>query len=137
MRDLTQLPSLTAETLRGPPPSGPIRFSLNDAPERERAGIYREFFGRSVARLDVELLPDAPFEVDITLQALPGLQLFSGRLHGSRNRRTREMLADGNDDFSLMVNLGGPYVVSQDELMLGDGDATLVSAADPCIFASI
>src|SRR5262249_12005964 len=53
----------------------------------------------------------------------------SGRVHGSRNRRTRALLADGIDDFSLMVNLGGPYLVSQgdEELVLADGEATFVS----------
>ena len=111
MRDLIQLPSSTLEILNGSPPSGPgpIRLSLDDAPERERPGIYREFFGRSLFRLDVEPLRDHTFEVDVTLQKLPGLQLFSGRLHGSRNQRTRALLADGVDDFTLMVNLGGPY----------------------------
>ena len=55
---------------------------------------------------------------------------------GSCNRRTREHLADGKGGFSLLVNLGGPYLLSQgeDELLLGDGDATLMSTADPCSF---
>jgi AraC-like DNA-binding protein len=117
----------------GPSASGPIRFSLNGVPERERPGVFREFFGRSVARVDVEPLGDVPFEADLTLQALPGLLVASGRLHGLRNRRTRAMAADGVDDFGLMVNLGGPYLVSQgeEELRLGEGEATLVSCADP------
>jgi len=137
MRDLTDHGSYSpAPMIEQAPASGGIRLSLDDAPERERAGRYREFLGRSVMRLDVEPLRDTPFEVDITVQALPGLQLFSGRLHGSRNQRTREMLADGKDDFSLMVNLGGPYLVSQGgrELTLADGEATLVTSAEPCSF---
>ena len=64
-------------------------------PERERRGIYREFIGRSVARQDIEPMRDAPFEADFTLQSLPGLTLVSGSVHGSCNRRTRELLADG------------------------------------------
>jgi AraC-like DNA-binding protein len=134
---LTHLGSSSPDLAVGAaPPSGPIRLSLGGAPERERPGLYREFFGRSVMRLDVEPLRDMPFEVDVTVQKLPGLQLFSGRLYGSRNRRTREMLADGNDDFSFMVNLGGPYLISQGqrELLLGDREATIVSCAEPCSF---
>jgi hypothetical protein len=132
------MPDLThpASTPTGPGPRGrgPIRFSLNHVPERERPGLYREFLGRSVFRMDVEPLRNVPFEVDVTVRKLPGLQLFSGRLHGSRNGRTRELLADGNDDFALMVNLGGPYLVSQRrrELVLGDGEATVVSSAEIC-----
>src|SRR5262245_19715822 len=134
MHDVTHLRSSTAEILRGAPPlgPGPIRVSLGDVPERERPGIYREFFGRSVMRLDVETF-DVPFEVDIAIQTLPGLQLFSGRVHGSRNRRTRAMLADGNDDVGLMINLGGPYLVTQGdrEIVLDDGEATFMFSGEP------
>jgi AraC-like DNA-binding protein len=114
----------------------PIRLSLQGVPEHERPGLYREFFGRSVMRLDAEALPDHPFEVDVTLQRLPGLMLFAGTLHGSRTRRTREMLADGVDDVCLMVNLGGPYFIShgRHELVLGDGEATFLSSAEVCSF---
>src|SRR5262249_18507473 len=50
--------------------------------------------------------------------------------------RTRELLADGNDEVGLTVNLGGPYLVTrgQQELVLGDGEATLMSIGDPCSF---
>jgi AraC-like DNA-binding protein len=120
-----------------PSGSGPIRLSLNDTPERSRPGLYREFVSRSVLRFDVDPLDDVPFQVDVTVQALPGLHLFSGQLQGSRNRRTRPMLSDGKDDLSLIVNLGGPYLVSQNqqELVLGDGEATLVTSAEPCSLA--
>lgn len=140
MLDLTRLPTLTPHAaIRAAPPGTPVRFWLGDTPERERPAIYREFFGRSIISVDVELLGDMPFEVDVALQSLPGLQLLSGQVHGSRNRRTRELLADGKGDFSLMVNLGGPYVVSQGdkELDLADGEATLVSTGDPCSFTHL
>jgi AraC-like DNA-binding protein len=132
------LPSSILEKLIGSQPSsGPIRLSLSDLPEPARPGIYREFFQRSVHRLDIEPMRDVPFDADVMVQALTDLHLFSGRLHGSRNRRTRELLADGNDDVVLMVNLAGPYLVSQgkQEIVLGDGDATLVSLAELCRFA--
>ena len=139
MRDLIQLPSSTLDILNGSPPSGsgPIRLSLDDAPERERPALYREFFGRSLFRLNVEPLRDHTLEVNVALQKLPGLHLFSGRLHGSRNQRTRAFLADGVDDFTLVVNLGGPYQVcqGQQELVLGDGEATFLTCAEPVSFA--
>src|SRR5437899_4399762 len=136
MLDLTQFPSLTPDTLRGPRPSGPIRLSLEDAPERERAVMYREFLGRMVMRVDVEPVRDLPFEIDMAAHALPGLQLLAGRAHGYCSTRTRELLADGNDEVGLTVNLGGPYLVTrgQQELVLGDGEATLMSIGDPCSF---
>jgi AraC-like DNA-binding protein len=138
MRNSTHSPFLASEMLLDAQPSRstPIRFSTNHAPALARPNLYREFLDRSVVRLDVKPLDDVPFEVDVTVQAVPGLQLFSGRLHGSRNRRTREMLSDGKDDFSLMINLGGPYLISQGqrEITLGDGEAALVTSAEPCSF---
>src|SRR5262245_54604706 len=83
--------------------AAPIRLSLDGVPVHERPGIYREFFGRTVFRLDVEPLRDVPFAVDVRLQNLPDLQVLVGKVHGSCNRRTREMLADGSDHCSLMV----------------------------------
>src|SRR5262249_29758724 len=112
-RDLTRFPALTPESLRTARPCGPVRFSLHHASERERPDLYREFFGRTVMGVDVQPIGEAAFEAEVLLQPLPGLQIFSGRVHGSRNRRTPALLADGRGDFTLMINLGGPYLVSQ------------------------
>src|SRR5262245_26989080 len=136
--DLARVPSSTRELLLGAMPGGmaPIRLSLADTPERDRPGIYREFFGRSVFRLDVEPLRDVPFDADFTVQNLSDLMVLFGRVHGSCNRRTRAMLSDGFDHCSLMINLGGDYIISQGDrdLTLGDGDATFVCAAEPTSF---
>jgi AraC-like DNA-binding protein len=135
-RDLSRLPALTPETLRSGRPAGPVRFSLHDAPERERPSIYRDFFARSVMGVDVEPFGETSFNANVMLQALPGLHIFSGCVHGSRNRRTPALLADGRNEFTLFINLGGPYLISQGagELLLDDGAATLVSTGDPCSF---
>jgi AraC-like DNA-binding protein len=137
MGDSVRLASLTPDSPRDARPTGPVRFSLSDAPARERPAIYRDFFARSVMGVEVEPMDEGSFNAEVTLQAMQGLHVFSGRVHGSYNRRTRAMLADGRDQFTLMVNLGGPYLVSQrdEEIVLGDGDATLVSVGDPCSFA--
>jgi AraC-like DNA-binding protein len=135
---LNQISSLTPATLAGSQASvsAPLRFSLEDIPERDRPAVFREVFGRSVIRYDVEPLRNVPFAADVTLQALPRLTTLSGRLHGSCNQRTREMLADGSDDIGLIVNLRGPHRITQrqDELVLGDGEAALVSLGEPCSF---
>jgi AraC-like DNA-binding protein len=135
-RDLSRLPALTPEALCGSRPSGPVRFSLDDAPERKRADLYREFFARSVMGVDVEPFGETSFDARVMLQPLPGLQIFSGCVQGSHNRRTRALLADGRDEFTLFINLGGPYLISQGarELCLDRGGGTLVSTGDPCSF---
>jgi len=135
-RDLSRLPALTPELLRGDRPAGPVQFSLHHAPERRRPDLYRDFFARSVMGVDVEPFGETSFNAAVTLQPLRGLQIFSGQVYGSRNRRTPELLADGRDEFTLFINLGGPYLISQGarEQLLDDGAATLVSTADPCSF---
>lgn len=118
-----------------PQPTGaPVRFSLHDTPERKRSALYHDFFGRSVMRYEVEAAQDIPLDIDVKLQELPGLLMVTGRMHGSRNRRTRAWVADGLDDLALAVNLGGKYVISQGdrEIALEDGEATLFTLGSPC-----
>jgi AraC-like DNA-binding protein len=78
-------------------------------------------------------LDGVPFDVDVMLHSLPGLQLFRGKVQGARCGRPRHLLGDGTDGFALVMNLGGPYLVSQcgREFVLGDDEAVLVSEADP------
>src|SRR5262245_5944038 len=71
--DRSRLPALTPDLLHSGRPAGPLRFSLSDTPERERPAMYREFFGRTVMGVEVEPLQNATFEVDLAVQALPGL----------------------------------------------------------------
>ena len=136
---MSRFPLLTPELLLGsapPPQPGPVRFALPNWSEREQPTLVRECFARLGYRYDIERVPDVPFRVDISLNMLPGLMMATGRLHGSRNRRTRAHVEDGTDDAVLIVNLRGPHLVEQrnTELVLGDGDAVLVSAADPSCF---
>lgn len=137
MRDVSKTPSLA--TLIGGA-SAPIRFSLDGVPERERASVFREFFGREILKYDLERLPDLPFHVDVELQAMPGLLMMSGRSHGSCNRRTRETLAaDPTDDIGMIINLAGRHRIVHGgrELVLDDGEAALVSLQDACSFTHL
>jgi AraC-like DNA-binding protein len=140
MRDLTKLPLLTPEVLLGseplPPPSGPVRFALPGWDERAQPTLVRECFAKMGLRYDIERLKDVPFHIDLSLNALPGLMMGIGKLHGSRNRRTRTHVEDDTDDAALIVNLRGPHRIEQrnKELVLGDGEAVLVSSADPSCF---
>jgi AraC-like DNA-binding protein len=117
--------------------SGSVRFSLDGIPACDRMAVYREVFGRSVLNYDLEPVRDIPFDVDLKFQALPGLLMMSGKVCGSRNKRTRETLArEGTDDIGMILNLRGPHRIShgKKEIVLGDGEATLVSMAEECSF---
>jgi AraC-like DNA-binding protein len=135
MQDAALCRPSAIDALLGAPSSGAgvLRISLEGVPERQRPDVYRELFGRSALRLEIDPLRDMPFEADATMQALPGVHLFAGRVHGSCNRQTRAAAAHAVDDFALMMNLGGPYIVVQRgrDLVLGDGESTLVSCSEP------
>jgi AraC-like DNA-binding protein len=96
-----------------PQPETRVRLSLGDVPRRDRAAVYREVFGRKVVGLDVSAVPGAPFMADLTLRSMPGLQIVSGWAGASVNRRTRELMADGQDGFGLAIVTKGLCKVSQ------------------------
>jgi AraC-like DNA-binding protein len=139
MSDSTSTPALPPEMPLGMEMLGPgsVRFSLDGIPEHERLAVFREVFGRTVLRYDLEPLPDIPFDVDLKFQTLPALMMMSGRVHGSRNQRTSEAIAaDPTDDIGMIVNLRGPHriVHAGREIVLEDGEATLLSMGEVCSF---
>jgi AraC-like DNA-binding protein len=141
MRDPATLPLLTPELLLGtdplpPPPPGPVRFAVDHWPEREQPTLVRECFARLGFKYDIERLPDVPFCVDVSLNMVSSLMMSNGRIYGSRNRRTRAHCEEDADDAVLIINTGGQHLIEQreQELVLGDGEAVLVSAADPSCY---
>jgi AraC-like DNA-binding protein len=90
-----------------------IRFSTDDMPERDRAAMLREQFGRRVFRLDVAPLPDVAFRFAVRTHALPGVVISSSAGGGMRAWRTRELVSDARDGYLLVINLKGPSVLAQ------------------------
>ena len=113
------------------------RFCSDDLPERDRVSIWPELFGRTIARLDGE--PAGAWRFELISRALPNLCITKGSLsittgstQGVRTQRTREMIADGNDDIQLMLMDEGSYFASQlgREVVVDASTAVLVSNAD-------
>src|SRR5689334_1902172 len=117
-----------------PSTSGMLRLSGKDTPEHQRPRLFREFFERRGMRHEIEPLGGAPVEIDLTIHALPGLNLLSARLLGARYRRMRAN-NDRTDDVGLVLNPGGTLHLSQrgKDIVLGQGEATLLSLSDPMI----
>jgi AraC-like DNA-binding protein len=113
-----------------------LHLSSEDTPERDRVAVWREVVGRAMLRIDVEPLPDVQFHADVTIRALPGLAVASGTFCGTRERRTPELMADGNDSLALVVNMAGPFHASQrgQECDLGAGDAFFLSCGEASQF---
>jgi AraC-like DNA-binding protein len=109
-----------------------LRFSTDDLPERDRLPMAREVYGRLMAKLDIEPARGAPLHFRVVAKVLPGLIVSSSSKSPVISKRTRELLADGNDDVILALSATAGNMVSQvgRELVTGSRDATLFSAAD-------
>lgn len=118
------------------PPPVPVRLSLAHHGERAGPSVLSECFARIGYRYEMERLPDMPFTADLALNILSDVLVAEGAIHGSRNRRTRKLVEDGTDDAVLIINLAGEHLIEQfdEELVLGNGDAVLVSGSDPSCF---
>ncbi|HEV2550859.1 MAG TPA: AraC family transcriptional regulator [Stellaceae bacterium] len=121
------------QTSPAPPPFAAMRFSSADLPPRDRIAIWREVIGRKVLRIDIEPWPERQFHIDATVRTMPGAGVVSASISEFRVARTRELTADGNDNLRLVINLSGSERISQcgRELVLGAGEATLMSCAEP------
>ncbi len=109
-----------------------LEASTDHWPEEDRLESWREFLATHMVRFDLEPLPQSPFRGVLSLHTLPQLTFIAGIEGGARQWRSRELLADGNDDFVLVVSVNGQTVVSQrgQELALKEQEATLWSAGE-------
>ena len=134
MQNPLLLPTAKPELRLGsrPTAAGTLRFSLDGTPHHERPTRFREFFAGIGVRCDAAPEDSDPVEIDMTLQALPGLQLLAGRIQGVRYRRSSQS-ADPTEDVGVIINHHGQYQITQQgkEVVLGEGDATLVSLTEP------
>jgi AraC-like DNA-binding protein len=108
-----------------------VRISTSSLPERDRIPIWREEIGRKLLRIDIEPQQGNAFLADATLRALPGLRFSTFASSGACFRRSGEILADGNDDFGLVLHLDGQQGASQrgQDAELEPGDA--IASGDP------
>lgn len=140
MLDFSRLPQIAPERLLDSDPltpaAGPMRLCLEKQPQREGPAVLRECFARIGFRYEMDKLRDVPFQADLALNMLPNILIMEGTLHGSRNRRTRALVEGDTEDAVLLINLEGPHLIEQGgrETVLGDGEAILISSADPSSF---
>jgi AraC-like DNA-binding protein len=109
-----------------------LRFSTDELPERDRLPIMREVHGRLTARVDIEPAPGVPLHYRAIARALPGLTVSRLSESPLTVRRTRALLADGNDDvvFALPPSAANRMSHLGRELSPLAGDAVLMSTAD-------
>jgi AraC-like DNA-binding protein len=89
----------------------------------------RSLHERGVTWVSFKPIPDVVCGIDFTLQKFADLGLLSGTVRGVRHEHAHRDSGDGDDDFSLHMNISGSSQVAglRGEAMLRDGDAMLLS----------
>lgn len=85
---------------------GAVDFALTAPTSDGRFDSWREAFGRTFLHLDLEPQGEL-FTTRMSLRALPGLGLGAVTTSACRVMRTRELIADGQDDIGLVAMLDG------------------------------
>jgi AraC-like DNA-binding protein len=111
-----------------------LRIRTNDLPSERRLEMFREIFGKQILRIEIEPQPETTLDVDMTLQALPGLGIASGTLSPMCNRLTKPLI--DNDDIVLVLfkhGVGTARQYGRSEL-IGHGQAILTANDAPATF---
>ena len=113
-----------------------VRFSTAAVPQPHRVALWREHYAHTIFRAEVQPVCAASFHAAVISRALPELQLLSGALSAVRIERTREFLADGNDDVALVINRAGRIsaIARGREVTLREGDAVLINSGEMGVF---
>jgi AraC-like DNA-binding protein len=112
------------------PPGNFLRLSTDQFAERDRIEAARELIGRSLMKMEFELLPDVPFNVDMVFRALPDFGLASGICSAMDCLRTSQMIESNDLILTVALSGGGVLHVRDSEIPIGGGMAALTRTAD-------
>lgn len=105
-----------------------LRHHSNEYPAAQRLAVWTEIVARKLLKVEIEPLT-LPFQIDATLRVLSGLWIGVAVFGPSINRRTREIVAEDNDDVFVLINLEGELTIAhgEAELALGERDGCFLS----------
>jgi AraC-like DNA-binding protein len=108
-----------------------LRITTAALPLAQRLEHFREIYWRGLFRFEMEPEPGTDFDVDVTLQALPGLRISTGWHSAMRNRLTNELI--DSDDLILVILQSGRAMVKQRgrEETCVDGQAIVTTNDEP------
>lgn len=112
--------------------SGLARFSTCDLDQRDPVAAWREVYSRNLFNLDIEALGDRPFHADVSLRALPGINVLEGTRSPSRTSLTRSLLPNAPDALVLAVLTKGRALAAQlgRDIEIPMGGAVLMSTTE-------
>jgi AraC-like DNA-binding protein len=108
-----------------------VRFSSADYAPRERLKAWREVYGRTLQKLDIEPLSVEGFRCRATIRRMPGLVMMVGRRSAAIYRRPREFV--DHDDVGLTMGLTSDYQAHQfgRTLDMRRGEAIVLTGSAP------
>jgi AraC-like DNA-binding protein len=117
-------------------PGGAFEFSTDHLPEQDRYRIWCDVVAKQGMRIESRPVPGQKLNVHISGYAWPGLMFARANLSGMRDERTPELIGDGDDDISFVVNLTGPVTVTArgSDHYLAEGQGFAISSLEPSIF---
>jgi AraC-like DNA-binding protein len=107
-----------------------VRFSTADYAPRERLDAWREIYGRTLQKMDIELLPAEQPRAEATLLRIPGLAMMAGRRSAANYIRRRRFI--DHDDVSITWARSSRYQTHQlgRTLDLTIGEAIVLTSAE-------
>jgi AraC-like DNA-binding protein len=107
-----------------------LSFTTDGIPEKDRAAMWREHYGQTAFKVDIEPRKDEPFHARVSSTLVPGLRLIQGMMSAASITRAKAPISDSNSDLALIINQAGAATVSARgrELTLSTGDAVLMNS---------
>lgn len=111
-----------------------LHLSTRQFPGRDAVDAFRETFGRTILRIDMEPVRDHALEADMTLRAFSGFGMASGVLSPMRNHHTSGLI--DHDDLVLVMIRKGVSVLEQRgrSVEIGEGEVALTDNSEPGTF---
>lgn len=112
------------------------RHAVEAEPESAQLESWRENFGRTILRLDVDPAPGQPFRCRMALQSMPGVAFASVSTSACRTARTPRLVKEaGRDDIGLVALVEGMAIVSQRgrDAQISAGEAIFLRNDEPGI----
>lgn len=121
-----------------PAPSSPLFLSTSALPARDRLPVWRDVFGQTMVRLDIEPVKDTSFHAEGELRVLPGAALASVTATPVKVSRTQKLIAADKADMVFVVTADVPLHVAQNgrEHVLDAGDAIFLRGGERSVIRS-
>jgi AraC-like DNA-binding protein len=122
---------LSGAAARPRPDFSVMRFSTGDYAPKHRLEAWREVYGRTLCKQDIEPEETDDLHVDMVFRRLPGLGIMSGERSPATYRRKH--CQTDSDNLFVTVGLTGSFVAEQlgHSAEVGPGDAFVGTGAEP------